>query len=606
VSLILLFPLVLLAMYAAGCLALKHGGYRFGDPLEAQCFSFVAGYALIAFLATLLGLLSLLYAQVFLILLPLLCLCGVRDILGLLRSVGEGTGHLLRRGAPRLPLLVTVAAALFACGAFLSALAPPTFADVLHYHFAMPRLYADAHGFLPLPYIQVSGNRSFAQSVSTVAFLLEGERLASLIIVFMNLLLPCLLFAGSRRRVTTCAAAIAAMLVVSMPVYAGCVGLQLSDCITALFAEAALFAFFGWVERREARWFILASLLAGFAAGTKWNGLALFPVLFLLAAGVAIRLREAQWQRTMLAVGLVLVVPLPLFWLNIRDFCNPLYPMFMGLLGETPLPDRVISVQERAWWEWLLLPWRMSVSYVSVGPGLLFALPFALLFRRRNACSLLPLLWGGMTFAFMIGAGMALAGGALVHQHYLAAGRYMLFSLPPIALFSGCALGRAMDVSPMHRRVVSAFLGVGLAFAIAVFANGIWGRATAVLRGTPRDDFLAARVPMYDTMLYANRHLPADAYTLIIHTFGYYHERRYAAQLPSVGFVDFRREDSPEGFCRWLRDQGFTHLLVSGIPSFEPAFTQFLERHPEALAPPFFSKEYEGRDGSTLYRRVAP
>lgn len=595
----LLYLLVAFAIVGAGGWSLRTLGFRFEDGLERHCFTLVVGYVLLAFLATVLGIASLLSERVLLVLLPLLGLLGVRDVLAFLRDARAGLARVLGNG---LSACIAGCLVLAAAGALTCVLAPPTFPDVLQYHYAMPRLYAEAHGFQPFPRIQASSYRSFVQSVQTVAFLLEGERLAGLIIVSMNLLIPFLLYAGVRRRLHRRAAAISAALFAMMPVYAATVAYPLMDNATALFSIAAFFALMDWVDRGETRWLILAALLVGFVAGIKINGFTLAPVLLMLAIVARIRSGVGRWGSIMIAGLACVCVPVPLLWLNVRDFGNPVFPFFLHLLGGPFLAERMGEESIRSWYESLLIPWWMCISHTSVGPQYLLVAPIACVVRGVSRVAGYALAWALLSIAVMTGLALAMGGAGMHSQHYWDAGRFMMFAFPPLALFCGEVASRCLDMRGWHRRVLVLFLAAGGVFGAGMFVKSVAPRVLVVLKGTTREQFLAGRVPMYETMDFANRHLEVHARVLVLHPSIYYLHRPCASEFVGMGFVPFQDLADARAMREWLGLNGFTHLLVPGYRAAHPPLFRFLDRAPNALTSPSFLLEYKGPDGSALYR----
>ena len=122
-----------------------------------------------------------------------------------------------------------------------------------------------------------------------------------------------------------------------------------------------------------------------------------------------------------------------------------------------------------------------------------------------------------------------------------------------------------------------------------------------------RQDFLAAKVPHYESIAWANQHLPPDAKVLLVGLSGwYYMERDYwIGSSMYQSLIPFHEMRSPQEFLDTLRQMKFTHVLIQAnskgvatlkelVGGWEPAFLDRL------ASPPASVSDYEGRSSILL------
>ena len=149
---LILIVLVLLVVVSLGrrLFALWH--VRFSSFCDEAVFSMGLGLGALALVTFLLGVLGGLYRGLFYVLFALAALALRGEIWKTARLSWRGvTGAgRLRQSSLAVRGLVAVLLATV-LGNLVGTLAPPTEADTLAYHFALPKLFIDAHAFFYIP-----------------------------------------------------------------------------------------------------------------------------------------------------------------------------------------------------------------------------------------------------------------------------------------------------------------------------------------------------------------------------------------------------------------------------------------------------------------------
>ena len=324
-------------------------------------------------------------------------------------------------------------------------------------------------------------------------------------------------------------------------------------------------------------------MLAGFAAGTKFNTL---PAAGLLVLGhLWLERRAARtWDRTAVMAAALAVCVAPWFIKNLAFYGNPLYPFLHEHLGRLKPADWKAFLEaagSRDWremfttwagfWGLLSLPVRCSLGDWPLGdwPGPVFValFPLGLLLRWR---------WGAgdesPPAAWRLTAALAAAGFA---AWALASNlvRFVVPSLPLIAAAAALGVEKAAWPTGLKRSAWAAALVGSLLALQCVYRQGRGIGQWEYLRGKePRAGYLSRQrvtyaLPYYPAAAWINAHTPADAKVLLIgESRGFYLERDFIAETvyDRNPFWSAAAEVADEDdLRRRLMHMGVTHLLLS-------------------------------------------
>ncbi|UCE61111.1 MAG: hypothetical protein JSU63_05040 [Phycisphaerales bacterium] len=311
------------------------------------------------------------------------------------------------------------------------------------------------------------------------------------------------------------------------------------------------------------RLFILAGVVTGFACGCKYTAVPMIAVplaaVVLCVSGYSLKSRLAYTVAFALA-ALLTFSP----WLikNQAMTGNPVFPLANKFFAasppgwgveETERWDRghTPSPQEGALTARLGALWRHVPAdrYQRFGP-LVILLPVVGLFgRRRGRTDLILLIILFMQFAVWLGA-----------THLYA--RFAVVMLIPLALLCGRSV---VDTgSTIRMRVIAGALYVGASWN-AAFAIGLH-RAQSP-HGAPASLIYEGELPGYEYLKVVNRDLPADAKIILVgDAKAFYFQRRvdYCVVFNRNPFVEaIRSGEDDAGIVQWLRDKGYTRILVN-------------------------------------------
>lgn len=469
----------------------------------------------------------------------------------------------------------------FSVPVFVLALYPPTGFDETLYHLPFARAFAETGSLAILWDLRVPIFPQLAELLFAGAYLAVGEvgpHLVSLLAAFATAVL---ILAWGRQRFSAGAGWLGAAVFVGNPIVLHLATSGYIDALLMLFVTAGFVA----VERGLADlepgvegtaihpngshgplgWFLLAGLLAGTAAGTKYLGL-----FFVAAMVVSVWLRApdaGRWRAAFALAGAATVVLAPTYlrlWLLTG---NPLFPFLPSVFGSTAWdPAPLIQGPEwapnggPAWFRWLRLPWSALFERPAVGwqppfaPWLLLGLPLLArgLWRERRlrALCVLPLLWS----VFFLGLPADI--------------RYLMSVVPIVSLALGVAFAGAAQRFAPRLPSWSALILVLLLAAPGWLYVGYRLLRQGPLPLTPaeRSAYLARKLPLFPAIEALNARLGDDyaLFALNAENLRYFARGRmlgdwtnrfpYGKVLPLLG--------SPEALDRQLAEFGATHLLI--------------------------------------------
>jgi hypothetical protein len=440
------------------------------------------------------------------------------------------------------------------------------------------------------------------------------------------------------------------------------------DLGLVFFSTAALYYTLKWVEHDlRLRYLIYAALCCGLALGTKYNGLLVFCILFLLIPIVGMRHRARSWGEEppikapfypsrhltqivchwIIFTVIVLVVFSPWMIRNIIWKGNPLHPLYQSSFkvlqqwvqqdqgppapvqlkpkkARPPKPNHFMlrrQIYNENGLDILLIPLRIFFQGQDDNPQyfdgrltpLLLVLPLFAFIGVRSDEHLLRL----GKFVWMAFAALYLLMAYLSVDMRV---RYVAPIIPPLTILSILGLGNILKridahVPRPHCKVLKFLLALvivvlGSAQLMYIAKQFVIYRPDLYLSGKiDRTAYIQQFRPEYAALAYANQHLPAQSRICGIYVGGrgYYSDReiRFGNHL----FEDIiRRSSLTQEITNQLRKRGFTHILIS-----QDLFNQWsaprLTKDQNKLMQKFFRNETQlifNKGAYTLYQLNKP
>lgn len=595
-------------------------------PQEALVFKTGLGLVILSLAVTLLTFLGLIYpvSAWFLLVLPFLPQIQklktlAKDSSGIIKAVKWGQ---VFSGPPWFNWAPLSALAILIFFGLTLAQLPPTGADALVYHLAVPKAYLEHHGLVYLPNNIYAFFPMQTEMLYLLGLALSGGVLAQWIGLGQVFLLLLALAIYYRKNYGGRYAAWAPVLLFSVPTFILISASAYVDMQAAAFAFLAFYSWDLWRTRGERGWFRLMVIFTGAALATKLTMMILVPLAVL---GIIFHaydhknMKQALQDVLYLVLGVLIIIS-PWWGRNWFYAGNPFAPYFMGWFGgeggiNWDTSRSLLQIAHyhsfgmgHGFWDFLALPFRLT--FYSQPDGLRFDGEIGILFllflpgwfwlKKRD----LPMI---LTFT-------ALMVFWFVNFQYirLLAPAFAFLAVLSVRGFESMlqSFSKKFGSGKSVRLVCQLVLVAGLCYNLGLAAKE-WNRIHPIpylLERETRDQYLSRRIaafPMYQT---ANRETPKDAALLFIfmRNLGYLSERKFFSdtffESHTIQSI-IQKDASIDGIYSQLNSLGITHIMFDNNFVFgeDSAFTG---NGREALMN-FFNartKLVQGKNGYYLYR----
>jgi hypothetical protein len=452
----------------------------------------------------------------------------------------------------------------------VQALTPVWDYDGLMYHLQGPALFLRAGRLMLLPDLWQANGPLSAEMLYLVGLAAGSETFSKVLHLAIASLLVLATFAVARRHLGDRAGWLAGGILLGIPILPVWGSLAYADMAWALFEFLAVAAYLEWRASPRRCWLLASGAMLGLALGSKYTGLALFPVLVLAVladprAGRGLqRIRPTFWL-----AGAALIVAFPWYAKNLLWAGNPVYPFVSGGPGWSSERLQMLMAYLQSFGtgrtlaDSLLLPITLFTQRAAFGtfmsridiPSPLFLIALAFPFRGKDH-PFRPLGWIVL---------LRFALWAVGTQQT----RFLLPLYPVLALLSTGVLEAwiAHPGAPRWRQVattgiVAGMVAVSLAYQMIYLAST---RPLPVVIGTEsKDAFLERSVYDYAALRHVRDNLGVSERALMAWDGqGYYCDERCLPDAEQSQWTQLVAEaGTAQAVTEALRTRGVTHLLV--------------------------------------------
>lgn len=229
-------------------------------------------------------------------------------------------------GCPLVTLLGTLLALTFLATAVV-ALPPPTDSDTLAYHYAIPKLFALKGSLVVIPRALEGMVPLLVQMSYLPAQLLGGSQALTLWTLLSGWLAILVTYWLARQHLSRRWSLALILVFATTPAVINGIGSGQVEIRNATFATAATFAIVKALQCRDARWLVVAGMLAGFYAGTKYLGL-----IFIAAAATPLIFQVQRWRWLTVFSATAAIAGIQWYAWNWVHTGDPVFPALHGLL----------------------------------------------------------------------------------------------------------------------------------------------------------------------------------------------------------------------------------------------------------------------------------
>jgi len=358
-----------------------------GSPWLIMGLCFAAGYGLIGWLMFPIGVAGQLQTTTLWIIMNLgvLGLWFLRD-----RFVSDATEPptLIHWGLVLLFLIV---------GFFdvLQAMAPPSDADSLAYHFALPKQFIQAGEIFFVPRAIDGAVPLLVQMGYAPALALGGAQALTFWVMLSSWALYILVYGLARTRLSSAWSLAVTLAVATTPTVIYGSGSGQVEVRLALFVLLAAWAAARAIETKNVRYIVLCGMAAGLYGASKYVGL-----IFMTSTAVVIMM-QPRWFRAGFIFSIAAVLSGGQWYLwNFLNTGDPVFPMLFPLVGvsdpmiwnadyqkmlkdvffasETPIPVTLFGFLSYPFIATFNPPFHLDAGRTGLGPFMVLLLPFVL------------------------------------------------------------------------------------------------------------------------------------------------------------------------------------------------------------------------------------
>ncbi len=450
------------------------------------------------------------------------------------------------------------------------ALAPPTDADSVAYHFAHPKRFLLEGGLVFIPRVADGATPLLIQLTYVPVLGLGGETAMTLWTMASGSMAAWFVYALARNWLGREWSLAAALVFMTTPAVIYGAGSGQVEVRLALFALLAAWALGRSWESGEMRWTVVAGVGAGFFVGGKFTGL-----LFAAGCGLLLILRRRFLVHGAAFSAVVIAAGASWYWWNWLHTGDPVFPMLFRLLGPenyqywdkahddflraSYFGSDVVLPRTPFWFvafpfQATLFPSpRFEAGRTGLGPFLWLILPFAAAaawrFRRKiSRDRLLALLALGVVF-YVIWFG---SGVSQKIRHMTSVLPLLLIPL----LVAAERFGRP--------RALAAAVALCVGFQISVLGVFSLTYLRHLFEGESREAFLERTYGPYPVIRWANETLDAKAHRIMVphrETLFYYEVPYFMGTVRFQNLIDLREGVDSVTVAEQMRAQGVTHVL---------------------------------------------
>jgi len=539
------------------------------DPLLNLVFSLGIGLGVLAYGVLALGLAGLLSPTAVFLWFAIAGLLAWRETVTWSKSWGDPWLP-FRSIHPTLKTGLAIAIAIFGMS-LVQALTPVWDYDGLMYHLEAPDLFLRAGNLMLLPDLWQANGPLLTEMLYLIGLAAESAVFSKVIHLSLAAILLLSTFAVARRHLGDRAGWLAGGILLGVPIFPVWGSLAYADMGWAIFEFLAIAAFLEWRRSPDRRWIVLSGALAGFAMGSKYTGLTLFPILLLAflverSSGTS----STRLRNGVTFSGAALIVAAPWYLKNLIWAGNPVYPFIVG--GPDWPAERLAILMAylrsfgagKSLVDTLLLPVHLFTERAAFGtfmsridiPNPLFLLALGFPFLKRSH-PLRPLGWMVLLRFLLWAAGTQQT-------------RFLLPLYPVLSLMAASVLEELLvRAGPVKKRariivpgIVAGLVAVALAYQVIYFVSI---RPISVVLGRESiDSFLERSVDDYPAVRHIRSSLKAtDRVYMAWDGQGFYCDDTCLPDAEQSQWVQLANaHQTTDEITSALRDIGVTYVLV--------------------------------------------
>lgn len=565
---VLYFAIIFLSIFSVGKKILDM--FRLNmDYLGIVVFSSAIGLGIFSYLTLFLGVVGLLYKEIFLFLILGILIFSKNELLYLLDNLKITINKIKKLKGINLTLFVIFC--VFAVLNLIASLSPPYLWDEVAYNIALPKIYAHHHRIIPI-YDELRSNFPFnINMLFTLGLVVGNSSLAKLFMFSYGTLLALAIFSFSKRYFSLRSALLAMLVFYTMPMISNHISSTYIDIGVAFYVFMAYYAFYSWFENNKRNWLLLSSVLTGLSLASKHTALYYIPALCLgILYNLFFRLKNNLWgvfkkTATYFLIALLIVSP----W-YIKSYVytgDPVYPFGYSISGGKYLKSvndkNLIDYNfgdvalKRSLFDFLIKFWDLTMQsskygmLLGFGPLFLVFIPLLIFMKKVDTVIKYLLVYSLISFAVW---------------YFNPQGLRYLMIYPMLSVVSGTVINSLLKIKKVKGAVILVLIST-LFFNLVLWYGANSVKLPYVFGLESEQEFYLKLKDNngYNVFKYANENLPKNSKLLLFGEIrGYLSDLDYIKSDPLAHrVIDYSKIVDSKSMYNELRRLGITHVLVN-------------------------------------------
>ena len=530
------------------------------NRIETIVFSFALGMGFISFLIFFLGICHILYLKWVLLILLSAVLVSLKSVYSFVRANNFLSYDFKFIYSSKLRIFLAILVSLSLLLTLIGAIAPAKGNDAMVYHLSDAKYFAKHHLLTFIPYTSNSIHPYFMEMFFTLAMIFDNPPLAKLFHFAVALMGGLVIYSFGRRYINREVAFLAAAIFLLTPGVFTQATYAKNDIGWAIYAFMGFYAILIWDFSSKKRWLILAGVMCGIAADTKYLGL-VTPVtvgLVLIIKGLLERKNHKDLAKSFVLFTIAVIVVI--FPYYIRPYLytgNPLYPFYVKYIGESGWYRPSGFGMDKNLLNSIISPWFLTFypgkmfggNESQLGPIYLSFLPALLFLKKKGKPILFISIVAGIFYFFWF--------------FKFPAVRYILPIIPFLALLCGYVIWAIDNRNKYFGYIIKVIFTVFLVLNIGLCMYYNKEEIAFFLRGANVDRYLAKQDRSSRIFQYINKHTPPTSKILLLREIRtFYLDRENIREIYYRIHDKYHLKKVVEIFSD-LKSKGITHILYA-------------------------------------------
>ena len=323
-----------LLLASLGNIILKHLKIKLNSSIEEVFFSIALGLVLVVYMVFALLALKIFYQRIVISILFSVSLLTYSAQKRLFKIISTMLFDIRKYfiSSHRIVRLIFVFISIILLANLIISLMPPDHADVLSYHFVLPKVNIERHGFIKAIQPIFNHGWDYMEFLYSLCFILLGENMAKNMAFLISVFSLSGIWLIARLLLDKKMSIFTVLLFITLSENIFLIATGKNDFAMLLFSICAIYSFTKWYSKENIKWLILSAIFLGFALGVKLFAATLIIVSNLLLL-VKQRLSAKERFRILLIYDtIILAVLSPILIKNAILWSNPFHPYLYNLL----------------------------------------------------------------------------------------------------------------------------------------------------------------------------------------------------------------------------------------------------------------------------------